>query len=699
MYKAFVLIFIALFPFLLHAQQKSLIVLQRSDSAQTITKTGTTYIRNPTFQHAGATLRCDSAVFYKDRNFFEAFKNVHIVQGDTINIYADFLTYDGNTKQAHLTDNVKMITPTSTLTTSVLDYNTGFKTGKYYNGGKIVNPSATVTSKLGWYFTNTRNAYFRYEVLVTTPQSKVDSDTLRYNTFTNWAYFYGPTNITSEDDKMYTENGAYNTRNEKAYFGKKNLYTNGSRFLKGDSLYYDGKRGYGKAVKNIVYTDTTDRLELRGQLGEYYKADEKIVVTRNAYVGMDTKDSVTINNKKIPDTLWLAADTLQAKKTLVKNVKLLKKPTALNNNEIGKESREKAEEKAKAKKLLAEEQKKEQESKHIKNVEKPSKKQKPNRKKLPDTLAVKPPASTFIREKIPVKDTLRKDSLSGNKKINVKDTAGAKNAETIAKEKNDVKVFNPADTVRTREIKAYYNVRFFKANMQAKADSLYFNATDSALRCFKNPILWGENSQQTGDTIYVFFKNKKPHSFLIQNKGFIVNVETDSAKFNQVKGKKITGLFVDGELNNVFVDGNAESIYYTKKDNGDYDTMHQSISSRIKFQFDKKQLSGISMYNEVEGSVNPINNQTKATELTGFIWKPELRPTGKNDVIKAKPKTPAKPPAKRPAAQPGANQKPVENQAIKKKSLFDINRYKDIDSLIPPALKKELDSLIKKQTD
>jgi hypothetical protein len=665
--KIHFLLFFILLPSLLFAQEKSLIELVSSDKLTGDLKTNVNFIRNPTFKHANATLTTDSAVLYKARNFFEAFQNVHINQGDTVNIYSDFLNYDGNTKQAHLWGNVRMVTPTSTLTTNILDYNMATKIGQYYDNGKIVNQQATIISKKGWYFANSRDAYFRYDVLVTTPTSTIKSDTLRYNTASDWAYFYGPTNIKGKDDNLYTENGAYNTKTENAYFGKKNLYTNASRSLKGDSLYYYGKKGYGRAVKNIIYIDTTDKMLLRGQLGEYYKLSERIVVTRNAYIGMDSKDSATIKNKKIPDTLWLGADTLEAQKVLQKTLTLLKRPTIISDKELGaieeKAKQEKEKEKEVAKKSMADEEAK----KKALPTTTPNKKLSKKERKKAELEAKNKPIiadstklldSIKLIKQIALKDSLSKDSLAKTiKSIAKTDTTQAKKTSKQLKAdkkasdakmvnskialpktsvKDTVKPFSPSDTVRVRIIKAYHNVRVYKSNMQAVADSLFFTAADSTLRWYKKPILWGESSQQTGDTIHVFFKDKKVQSFQVLQNGFIVNVEKDSTKFNQVKGKLITGLFSQGELKNMYVDGNAESIYYTKKENGEYDNMNQSLSSRIKFIFDKKELTNISMYREIEGNANPIDSLPKEPLLTGFIWKPELRPTSKADIIKGR---------------------------------------------------------------
>ena len=685
-------------PFVLLAQTRTQIKLETAEKATGDLKIKASYLRKPTFSHDGAILKCDSAVLYTERNFFEAFGKVHINQGDTLNIYSDFLNYDGNAKKAHLDKNVKMVDRENTLTSNVLDYDMVAKIGKYTTGGKLVNKDATITSLRGVYFSNYRDAYFTKDVLVvTTEKAKITSDSLRYNTGSNWTYFYGPTNITSKEDKLYTENGAYNTKSENALFGKKNLYTNGSRSLKGDSLYYYGKQGYGKAVKNILFKDTKDQTNLWGQLGEYYRDEERVVVTQKAYVGIGTKDSITVNDKKIPDTLWMGADTLESQRSLVKDLKLLERPVVKKDNEIGtedeKEKAEKDKEKAEARKLLKEQGEaiKEENKKAANPNRKLSRKERKQLEKEGEkpkiVVPAPPPIDSLTSASLKLRrDSLVADSLLKLKKIAVPSAAkvdsvktkiqkavtnAAKTKETgIGKTANattvknsasqlakpllkDTVVTNPADTVRARVIKAFHNVRVYKSNMQAKADSLFYTSADSTLRWYKNPILWSDGTQQTGDTINVFFKNSKIHNFQVLQNGFIVNVEGDSTKFNQVKGKIITGFFVNGELRNMYVDGNAESIYYSKNNKGEYDNVNQTVSSRLTFKFIEKELTHIVTIREVEGAVDPLDKLAKEALLTGFIWKPELRPTSKADIIKGVPA--AKPKGKTPAKAAPAN--------------------------------------------
>jgi lipopolysaccharide export system protein LptA len=720
-----------LLPFSVLSQQKTKINVDSWTTSRVDAKKNISYLKNPVFRQDNATLTCDSAVFYITENVFDAYRNVHINQGDTINIYSDYLNYNGNTKIAHLTENVKMIDRESTLTTNILDYNMATKYGTYITGGKIVSKDVTLTSKNGYYFSNSRDAFFRYNVVVVTPETVINSDTLRYNTLTNWTYFYGPTNIKGKDDNLYTENGAYNTKTQYAYFGKKNLYTTGSKSLKGDSLYYDGIAGYGKAVRNIIFKDTTDKMVMYGQLGYYYKIDQKTIVTKNPYVGMGTADSIKVNDKLQPDSLWMGADTLETQMVLKKTLTLISSPVIKKDNELGEE--EKEEKKvgfSKPKVAATEENISEKKQKRL------DKRNGKGKEAAKQTL--KNDKITLGKDSL-AKDSLLKDSLAIPKKAIpiLKDSLLVSKADSLTKKGKDsaVKVlkstlplakgkvdttlkaklpkdqikalpkdtvpFNPQDTVRTRVIKAYHNVRVYKSNMQATADSLFYTSADSTLRWYRDPILWSEGSQQTGDTIYLQLKNKKLNAVQVIQNAFLVNVNADSARYNQIKGRLITAFFKEGKLQNMFVDGNAESIFFNQNEKKIYTDMNQTVSSRLKVLFKNKEIAKIVIIREPEGVRTPIPELKEDVFLTGFKWKPELRPLSKKEVIigKPKPKAPAKkavPAASKTTGKPAAATKgkteqketPVNQRDTVRKSTPVLK--KDSTAVVPVAPKTEV---------
>jgi len=277
-----------------------------------------------------------------------------------------------------------------------------------------------------------------------------------------------------------------------------------------------------------------------------------------------------------------------------------------------------------------------------------------NSLKAIDSLKKKAMAISNLPGKLP---KINPDTLLKKIPKNPKDSLN----KQIKNAKTDTAVFNPADTVTTRIIRAYHNVKIFKSNIQAKTDSLFYTSADSTLRCYGNPIIWSEGSQVVGDTIYVQFKKNKLNNLQAFKNAFLVSTPKDSLRFNQIKGRYMTGFFSEGKLKNLYVDGNAESIYYTQDDSTKvYKEMNQTLSSRIKFTFKNNDIDDIVYINSIEGALNPENKVSKDNVLKGFSWKPKERPKSKRDAIgssgvkKPKSKVPAaKTPTKTSATKSG----------------------------------------------
>lgn len=585
----------------------------------------------PMFAQDGTTLSADSAYFNNAANAFDAFGNVVITQSDGTIVYADRLNYNGNTKLALLTGNVRLVDKEATLTTNYLTYNLGTRIGTYIGGGQINNPPTIITSKTGYYFGTTSDAYFKHNVVVNTPDALINTDTLKHNSISKIAYFYGPTNILSKSDKtnLYTENGSYNTQTDQAWFGKKNLYTDGSKTLKGDSLFYDGKAGFGKAIRNVIFVDTEQKSTLKGNVGIYRKADESALITGNAYVTMlAEQDSAKV------DTIWMAADTLFTKLTLLRDVVPLDGEKIKSDAEVVEEEAVVIEGQPAAATAIDG------------NVGQPAAAEKAAIVK-DSTSAVKPEKSPPKRRLFgllkPKKDKVKKEAVNESKapvKPAVSDSAlaiASRDSIRALTDSLDAKsgLRIPLDTTRTRIILAYHKVKIFKSDLQSKSDSAFYSYSDSTIRCFQNPIIWTQGSQLSADTIFLQLKNRKLDNMQLKKDGFIASTEKDSIKFNQVKGKMMTGLFRNSKLYKMLVDGNAESIYYTMEDSV-YSGLNRTLSSRMRLDFGDNKLTDVMLVRKAEGDYYPIEKVPKDKEiLEGFIWKPKDRPASKEEIIRS----------------------------------------------------------------
>lgn len=667
---------------------------------------------NATFKQDYSVLTSDSAYFYPLQNTCDAFGHVVINQGDTLHIYGDKLHYDGNTKIAIMTDHVKMVDKDATLTTNYLTYNTATRIGTYTGGGKLVNADNTLTSKNGYYFASSRDAYFRYDVVMNTVDAIIKTDTLRYNSGTGISYFYGPTHIYGKKDKdvLYTENGTYDTKTEQAFFGKKNLYTSGSKSLKGDSLFYDRLTGYGKAIKHITFNDTEQKVTIKGDKAVYTKPDERTVVTENAYVVLETggdstqrKDSIVSKpivakktladsvGKPVPHTIKhvdinpktgkpivVPADTLPGK--------ALKSDTSKNKRDSIFMAADTIETQIITRKTELETR----EKRRLYALRDTSIKVVPSviYKKAPKVLTLSPPRvmidslSYLHRDYFPKapRDTSIHAPKAATKKPGRKIPVRAAQIDSV----NLSQAVVLADTARVRILVAYHHAKIFKSDLQARADSIFYSYSDSTARMYVNPMVWSNGSQLSGDTINLQLKNKKVDNIAFSPHAFVVNiVKTDSTHFNQVGGRKMRGFFKDGKIDKIFVDGNAETIYYERDSLDRVKDIEKSISSRIRINFTKGELSAIMWTVKPNNAIIPLGIAKEEDKiLKGFIWKPKDRPVSKESIIpssySAKPvikKSIKKEPVKKNILQKPAN-KPTLLKPIDIKSTVDSTRAK-----------------------
>jgi len=257
-------------------------------------------IGNVQFKHDDAIMNCDSAYFFSDENYIDAYGHIGIHQGDSLHLYGKFLKYNGNTKLAQIRKNVKLIDKETTLTTDSLDFKIAEDIGYYTNGGKIINANNQLSSKIGYYYAKQKMYYYRKNVIIINPQYVIKSDTLKYNTVTRTSFFFGPTTITSKENFIYCENGWYNTQTNISQFNKHAYLKNDKQLLRGDSLYYERNNGFGKAFGHIWLNDSTQKVISTGNYARYYEKPQYAMIT----------DSAVFMQYNDVDTMFVHADTL-----------------------------------------------------------------------------------------------------------------------------------------------------------------------------------------------------------------------------------------------------------------------------------------------------------------------------------------------------------------------------------------------------
>ena len=267
-----------------------------------------TLVGNVILKQDKTTIYCDSLIMFPKQNYMDCYRNVHINDNDSVNIYSDFMRYLVVARMVYFQHNVKLTDGKGVLTTDSLDYDLANHIGTYQDGGRIVNKESVLTSKRGVYYENTKDIHFYDNVVLRDPQYDLSADSLLYNTQTQISTFITETFIQFKDSSkrtVRTRSGFYDLRNKHAEFGKRPVMTEGSQRLTGDSVRVDDSTGIATAIGNAIYIDTTQGIKL---LANYMFNNKK----KNTFFA--TQRPLLILKQGDKDSLYVTADTLESRR-------------------------------------------------------------------------------------------------------------------------------------------------------------------------------------------------------------------------------------------------------------------------------------------------------------------------------------------------------------------------------------------------
>lgn len=258
---------------------------------------------NVRLKHKGVLMYCNLAIQNVTTNVIEAYGNVRLVQGDTINVRGDTMYYYGNNRQANMRGHVVMKDRKMTLTTAQLDYDMLSGIAHYPTPGRIVDKENVLTSKEGYYDTRTKLFTFRQNVVLVNPKGTLTADSLLYNSLTRIATFQGPTRIKNKDGVLTAIAGQYNTTTGISNFERRATVETPKYRLTGDSLYYDNRSELGVARGNVIMVAKDRKAVITGDHVRYNGKAGISRVTGHAVAR-------SLANETTNDTLYLRADTL-----------------------------------------------------------------------------------------------------------------------------------------------------------------------------------------------------------------------------------------------------------------------------------------------------------------------------------------------------------------------------------------------------
>lgn len=216
-----------------------------------------------------------------------------------------------------------------------------------------------------------------------------------------------------------------------------------------------------------------------------------------------------------------------------------------------------------------------------------------------------------------------------------KDTASKRDTVVKIKGKpaSPIAKTKPLKDSTDRYFEAFKNVRIFADSLQTVSDSLFYSFKDSVFRLYQKPLVWANNSQISGDTIYLHTQNKKAKRIQVFENSFLIN-QMDPGVFNQVKSTRLDGFFINGVIDSVRARGSTESVYFLRNEDSTYTGINQTSSDVMDVMFAKGDLNKVVLRSNVKGTLWPASEEKRSSlRLDTFNWQEARRPKTKYELF------------------------------------------------------------------
>lgn len=427
------------------------------------------------------------------------------------------------------------------------------------------------------YFVDAKNIIFQKRVMLKDGKSTLTTDELHYDMNMHIGNYYNGGKVVNKTTTVTSTEGTYYADTKDVYFKKNVKLKDPAYFLTADSLLYNTDQQLATFITNTYIRDSTGRT-IKTKDGFYDMKNHRATFGKRPTI-TDKAESITADDIRFDDSTGLSVargnavlrDTVQ-NLTVISNLMIANKKT---NSFLATDKPI----------IILKEDK--------------------------DSIYIT--CDTVISAPIP-------DSV-----LNTPDSVQGMAITRTAKNPNDSSL---------RYLIIYHHVRIFSDSLQAVADSVYYSGLDSIFRMYTNPIAWASGYQVTGDTMFLYTKNKKPDRLYVFENSLVVG-RSGNNMYNQVKGNTLNGYFKDGEIDYMRSKGSAEAVYFIKDDSLALVGVNRvNKADVIDMIFRNKQLNKVVLRNDADGVMYPIRKvNLDEMKLRNFKWQDEKRPKTKFELF------------------------------------------------------------------
>ena len=188
---------------------------------------------------------------------------------------------------------------------------------------------------------------------------------------------------------------------------------------------------------------------------------------------------------------------------------------------------------------------------------------------------------------------------------------------------------------KTKELKAFRQMKFFRESVQGLADSMVYVFADSNMSFHHSPMFWFDDNQISSKRIDFITVNGALDSAAFSQDVFMVSQDTiDPQYYNQLSGENMYAWFNDNDLRKILIRGKAESIFFLWEEDGTSMGMNRIHSKDMLIYLENQQLESFTCIDKPVPKLYPLRLVDRTNErLKGFIWKIEERPRRREDIF------------------------------------------------------------------
>lgn len=185
-----------------------------------------------------------------------------------------------------------------------------------------------------------------------------------------------------------------------------------------------------------------------------------------------------------------------------------------------------------------------------------------------------------------------------------------------------------------RKIHAYNRVRAFRTDVQAVCDSLVYNSLDSCLTMYRDPIVWNNNQQLTGEEIRIYMKDSTVDRAHVVGQAFSVEEMFDKLHYNQISSSEMRAFFTHGDITMAEASNNVNALYYPIDDSDSSLIGANYTETNLLRMFIKDRKMQKIWTSQGSGVIYPLTQiPPDKHALAGFAWFDYIRPIDKMDVF------------------------------------------------------------------